>query len=195
MLANTYVIRRRFYKGAKRYSYVDKNGVKKSFYCQGDLDNYDTSYLKLPFAACIFFILGMLFDPQMKPGFFRAQKLPNPCSEIVIEDRMNVIEDSQQLLEDLTVFYEKTGVTPGVVTVADFDWSERYENLEDYAMDQYYALYEDEVHWLIVYSAPLNEEGKPRSFSGALRGSSVMIPGLPSACRSVNGLQEKSIII
>ena len=159
--SNVYIIRANMYKGAKRYSYVDKKGIKKYFYCQGDLDNYSTSDLKLSFVVCLIFILAMLFYPDMKPDFFRAQKLSNPCSEIVIEDRLNVIEDSQQLLEDLTVFYEKTGVTPGVVTVADSDWSEQYNNLEDYAMDQYYALYEDEVHWLIVYSASLDEEGKP----------------------------------
>ena len=197
--SNVYIIRANMYKGAKRYSYVDKKGVKKYFYCQGNLDNYSTADLKLSFVVCIIFILAMLFYPDMKPNFFRAQKLSNPCSEIVIEDRLNVIEDSQQLLEELTVFYEKTGVTPGVVTVAESDWSEQYNNLEDYAMDQYYALYEDEVHWLIVYSASLDEEGKPRSifwsFEGIIgddTGDSISLPLCERLTRKIyNNLRYK----
>ena len=46
---------------------------------------------------------------------------------------------------------KKTGVTPSVVTVYNEKWSNR-TNLEEYAYDRYLMEFDDEMHWLIVYS-------------------------------------------
>ena len=51
-------------------------------------------------------------------------------------------------------FYNRTGISPAVITVENSDWQGNYSDLENYAYDLYVNHFADESHWLIVYSTP-----------------------------------------
>lgn len=51
-------------------------------------------------------------------------------------------------------FYNRTGISPAVITVENSDWQGYYSDLENYAYDLYVNHFADESHWLIVYSTP-----------------------------------------
>ncbi len=57
--------------------------------------------------------------------------------------------------EILQKFEDETGISPYVLTVYDEDWK-NYDELWEYAYDEYYDLFDDEQHFLIVYSEPEN---------------------------------------
>lgn len=97
-----------------------------------------------------------IVEPVMvfSTAFHNPKKNTAPHDEgLVINDRTNVITDSEkiQLKSIFTEFHEKTGVMPAIMTVSDKEWSRG--DLEDYAFLQYTTKWEDESHWLVVYSA------------------------------------------
>ncbi len=72
---------------------------------------------------------------------------------IVLKDEAGVIDNEDELYKELERFMDKTGVTPSVVTIHNEEW-ENYYTLENYAYDRYLQEFDDEMHWLIVYSEP-----------------------------------------
>ena len=78
---------------------------------------------------------------------------------IIIKDEANVINDEAALKKELERFRDKTGVTPSVVTVHNETWA-NYGRLEEYAYDRYLREFDDEMHWLIVYSEPIDPDPK-----------------------------------
>lgn len=73
-------------------------------------------------------------------------------TQIVIQDDANVLTKNEELLKSLNAFFDTTGITPAVFTVKDEVWRKSYTTLERFAYDKYLDLFEDEKHWLIVYS-------------------------------------------
>ena len=57
-------------------------------------------------------------------------------------------------INSLVAFYNRTGISPAVITVENSDWQGYYSDLENYAYDLYVNHFADESHWLIVYSTP-----------------------------------------
>jgi len=81
---------------------------------------------------------------------------------IVIQDNLGLItpEEEDTLTETFEEFLEASGITPAVLTVSNEEWEEDYYSLEDYAYDWYVNSFDDEKHWLIVYSQQAEvEEG------------------------------------
>ena len=145
-----------YFPGSHRYSYRDKDGNKQYIYCNQDPSKKHS----LPW---LFYIICFFFLFQLFQGsgdlLFLPKKIQNPSSQIVIEDSQNVIRDEEALSQILSAFYEETGVTPAVKTVSREQWSGNYLSLMDYAMDEYYNLFQDENHWLIVYSMETDPSG------------------------------------
>lgn len=140
-----------YFPGARRYMYYDDNHEVHFQY-----SNYDLSGpSKLRFLLLIIY-LPFIF--AIISGFancvFIPRRLNNPNNEIVIDDRIGIIQDEEKLKETLYDFYEKTGVTPAVRTIYNEDWAGYYNTLEDYAYKAYVEQFTDEMHWVIVYSQP-----------------------------------------
>lgn len=74
--------------------------------------------------------------------------------KIVVEDKANVLGNTAELRNSLVAFYNRTGISPAVITVENSDWQGYYSDLENYAYDLYVNHFSDESHWLIVYSTP-----------------------------------------
>lgn len=74
-----------------------------------------------------------------------------------IEDNIGVIENYDDLEEALTDFEDITGICPVIYTVYNEDWQDGYADLESYAFSTYVDNYEDEQHFVIVYSIPADQ--------------------------------------
>lgn len=75
-------------------------------------------------------------------------------TSLVISDYINVLGDTKALENSMMAFYDETGITPAVFTVYNEDWQDNYSSLENYSYDLYVNAFDDEKHWLIVYSQP-----------------------------------------
>ena len=136
------------YPGARRYRYY-RHGRYHYFYSSRKGKIFSPARLLLGFVYLPFLIPvgSMLVTPIAK----RFQKYD---TRIIVKDEANVIKDNSSLENALSDFYKKTHITPAVVTVHNESWQSNYSTLEDYAYDRYLAEFDDEMHWLIVYSEP-----------------------------------------
>ncbi|MBR6959117.1 MAG: hypothetical protein IKH76_01420, partial [Clostridiales bacterium] len=103
----------------------------------------------------IFLILGFsktMFDIPVKLGSY-------PDTKIVIDDRTGILSpvEEENLRDKFEVFQYKTNITPAMITVNNEDWNKNYTSLENYAYDLYVNTFDDESHWLFVYSQPVNK--------------------------------------
>lgn len=79
---------------------------------------------------------------------------------IVIKDEVDVISDENSVAAELKEFQKKTGITPSVITIPNEEWMNSFSSLEDYAYSRYLREFNDEMHWLIVYSQPVYKQEK-----------------------------------
>ncbi len=149
----------RYFAGARTFVRY-KNGKAKFVYSDYDIKNrknYKISDIIVVFAVVIlttFPILGGIFS---QTSLTKPKKLSaNYDTSIIIEDKANIFLTTDTLRKELERFYEKTGITPAVLTVNNEDWKNYYVDLERYAYDWYVNHFPDEKHWLIVYSEPKN---------------------------------------
>lgn len=109
-------------------------------------------------ASCVFFIpLILFFGYFFVEGILRAQPLKmNYDTTIIIDDQIGVIDNEEELRMTLTQFRDNTGITPAIITVNNDEWNtdEHHPDLQSYAYDTYVSIFEDEKHWLIMYSEP-----------------------------------------
>ena len=126
-----------YHNGEPRYFYASKN-----FNPKFDPKRLLIGIFYIPFLIFIFLSFKSIIPIVPK----------NYNHNIVITDDADVIADEWELRESLDRFMEKTGVTPSVVTVYDDMWAGK--TLEEYAYDRYLSEFNDEMHWLIVYSKP-----------------------------------------
>ena len=135
------------FSGSRRYV-TYHNGEPRYFYAS---KNFDPKFDPKRLLVGIFYIPFLIF-------IFLSFKsvipiVPNNYNHnIVITDDADVIADEWELRESLDRFMDKTGVTPSVVTVYD-DMLEG-KTIEEYTCDRYQREFDDEMHWLIVYSKP-----------------------------------------
>jgi hypothetical protein len=104
----------------------------------------------------LFYLPFILFTFSMfAEAYHHPHKLPqNYDYKIVVEDKANVLGNTAELRNSLVAFYNRTGISPAVITVENSDWQGYYSDLENYAYDLYVNHFADESHWLIVYSTP-----------------------------------------
>ena len=127
--------------------------------------NYDITKKRSParFLLLLFyapFILVMIFGVGKSAINIPVKLMADYDDEIIIEDRADVFRDEASLEDALEEFLDKTGIAPAVISVNNEDWNKNYTNLENYAYDLYVNRFDDEKHWLIVYSQPSEPKGE-----------------------------------
>ena len=145
------------FNGANRYVYY-RNGAPEFIYSNYDLtsDNRGKGLISLAvYAIMIIFALSFIPAASHFPKKLDISKYN--CS-ISITDSAGVIDDEDALMDSLIAFQDKTGITPAVITLNNEDWQNNYTSLENYAYELYVKTYDDEMHWLIVYSEPKNPD-------------------------------------
>lgn len=106
--------------------------------------------------APMFFVLAFWMFME---GINTKDKLKGSYDkEIIIEDNAGVIDDEDELYDVLEDFYKKTGIVPGVLTINNEEWINDNKDFPKVALKKYTSIYDDEAHWLIVYSEPKNPD-------------------------------------
>lgn len=145
-------VRSTYFPDARRYVYYDHH---RPVYVYAD---YDITEKRSPlrFLMLLFYLPFILFTFSMfAEAYHHPHKLPqNYDYKIVVEDKANVLGNTAELRNSLVAFYNRTGISPAVITVENSDWQGNYSDLENYAYDLYVNHFADESHWLIVYSTP-----------------------------------------
>lgn len=150
-------VKNTYFPGASRYVYY-KNSKPMYVYANYDITEKRS---KLRYLMLIFYIPFIAIIVSMiASSFHHPQKMRMDYdTDIVIEDRIGVIDDEDGLNDSLRAFQDATGITPAVITVYNEDWYSNYSSLENYAFDLYVNAFTDEKHWLIVYSQPKEIDG------------------------------------
>ena len=146
------------FKGASTYVYYSHN---KPHFVYADYDVSGQSGKGSIVGGLIALSLALLFlflsifyqvTPEKLNTRYRGEKYG-------VIDNIGIFDGNVGLESSLKAFYDKTGVAPYVITVNNEDWKNRYRTLENYAYDLYVNKFDDESHWLIVYSEPRVTEG------------------------------------
>lgn len=140
-------VSRNYYHGSVRYRYRH-HGRERYFYASPQYRPFHPARLLLLF---IYIPIFIAVCTSMKTTLFGETPKSN---DIVIIDGADVLDDVGNLNNAMSSFYHKTGVVPAVVTVNHSNWQGYYSSLEEYAFDRYLQEFDDEMHWLIVYSEP-----------------------------------------
>ena len=145
------------FAGAKRYVYY-QNHRPVYVYSNYELNKKQTLAEKL--MLLIFLVPFTLLPPIITifdGGIARVKPLDMDYNTaIVIEDDAGILGDTTELEYTLEQFRDTTGITPAVQTLNNEDWKSNYVSLENYAYERYLLMFDDEKHWLIVYSEPEN---------------------------------------
>lgn len=121
------------------------------------------------------FLLSLIYIPFWVSGIFiLVTSFSNPAklkpyeTQIIIEDELQILDKTDDLEKTLYNFRLKTGIVPGIITVENKTWLPYYNDLASYAYDRYVNMYEDEMHWLIVYSEDGNMVFNDWYFEGVM---------------------------
>jgi len=142
------------FSGSRRYLYYKK---KKPVFVYADYDISSKTHFASKILSTLFMIsFGLMFVIVALSSLVHDPKKMelDYDTSIHISDQANVIDDEEALGESLNAFLEETGITPSVITLYNEDWMSDYKDLESYAYDEYIRRYDDEKHWLIVFSQP-----------------------------------------
>ena len=149
---------RTYKEGYNRYVYYN-NYIPQYFYSKNIPTENDRKEL---FSSFILTFLASLFLLYCIIGsLLPAKKLSmNYNTDILIEDGINVFSDYQEkeLISKFKDIQDKTGITISLVTMENSEWMSQNVNLEKYAYNLYLWNFEDEKHWLIVYSTDENND-------------------------------------
>lgn len=144
------------FPGARRYVYYE-NYRPVYVYADYDIRKGTASgkfFSILGSAVSLLFgimLLAMCYDKPQK-----MDTSPSYSCEIV--DCAGVIDDADMVQSAIDDFYDETGIPVEVMTVNNEDWQGSYSKLEDFAYDMYVTEFDDEEHWLVVYSEPTSPD-------------------------------------
>ena len=145
------------FAGAKRYVYY-RNRKPVMVYANYDISkDRSTSMALFVFAFTLSYVALVFILMAVMAVMPVIKKRTNYDTKIVIEDNAGIIDDEDEadLKKELKEFLDKTGITPAFVTVNNEDWKrDNRTSLERYSYDLYLDMFDDEKHWLIVYSEP-----------------------------------------
>ncbi len=136
------------------------NGKTDVVYSDRDITKVKKSEYTVVIGVILFITLFMsMFFVKAYKSVFKTVLPPKKLNTdyntaIVIDDTLGIISDEDTMKKNFEKFFGYTGITPSVHTVTDERWSSSYSSLKDYAYDYYVTHFDDEKHWLIVYSKP-----------------------------------------
>ena len=147
-----------YFPGAKRYRYRKGNGQYDYVYMRHAPGKAEIITIVITFCAVIgllgFSLVAIMLSDKIAPEKLKGSYV-SPDSHIEGYEYLDNTEDLEEALED---FEDLTGVCPVVYAVYNDDW-EDYKDLEDYAYDLYVDNYDDEEHFMIVYSIDPEDAG------------------------------------
>ncbi len=147
-----------YFPGSTRYVYY-KNKQPVFVYADYDIRQKRSPLRFLLLLFYLPFILAMVFGVGPNTINIPTKLKTDYDTEIIIDDRTGVIRNEKNLRQACEDFLDQTGIAPAVITVNNEDWKSHYVNLETYAYELYVNSFDDEKHWLIVYSSPKDAEG------------------------------------
>lgn len=153
----------RSFRGAQRFIYFDRLGREHSIYSKTMPQKLSIpSLLVSLFMLALFAYAGYL----MTDGTIHAILPHKPLKPVYaqngvhISDNADVIDNEAELERILNAFEDDTGICPYVMTVFDTDWNKTSSTLDGYAYSKYIRLFDDEQHFLVVYSQPKNTQDR-----------------------------------
>ena len=154
-----------YFPGAHHYAYY-KNGKVHHFYNKEPITPESIRKHKIAFRVAtiiwaVFYLF--MFTVLVLVSAFSRPSVPTTRysdKDIIIEDNLGVFTDDElgDLYDALEEFQDISNVTPYIMTIRNKDWQKHYSSLEAYAYDEYLDLFDDEMHWLIVFSSDMDEE-------------------------------------
>ncbi len=147
--------RKSYYPGSRRYVYY-RDYQPVYYYSATDPDSIIRSR-RLTFIAATFFFfvfvmtMALEYSPPSRLGGYAD-------TEIRITDSAGLLDDTDELYQALAKFQEETGITPMLYTTYNDAW-DNYAGLGNFAYDLYVNTFEDESHWLLVYSTDQDNPG------------------------------------
>lgn len=148
---------RSYFSGARRYRYLDRRGNERFIY----MDSTPQKTSVFGFITSLLFLIPFLgigigtavtAIGDMMPQKPLDKSYVSPDTHIY--DVAGVMYDESDLEKALSRFEKKSGICPVVLTVDDEYWIRDYYQLDDFAYDYYVQTFDDEQHFLVVYSQP-----------------------------------------
>lgn len=152
---------RHYFPGAYRYVYYS-HSRPVYFYGTGAVKKGNWKSVCITNAA--FILIWFLFGWAIFGDSFSAPSrlsMDYEDTRILIGDDASLLSDEEcdEIYDVFLEFQQKSGITPAFRTVYNEEWKGNYSSLENYAYDMYVNAFEDESHWLLVYSEPENANG------------------------------------
>ena len=158
----SYRTSRTYFAGSLMYVYYDRNYTSHKIYSNKNKIERNKPGKYLLFILIISVLIGaLLFVNYRNPKKLSTSYNTN----IVIEDTMDVLSsyEEEELNEAFERFLNKTGITPAFYSISNSSYS---GSLETVAYNKYVSRFNDEKHWLIVYSADSNTFKSNYHFEG-----------------------------
>ena len=176
-----------YFAGAKRYRYRWR-GQDRYFYSTYNTGQEFRPIRGLFVLPLILICLAFMFWPLLK-------SLKKYDRNILVDDKLNVLDDSSRLREAMEAFSEKTKITPAVVTLYNEEW-QRFgvSSLKDYAYSQYLMRFRDEKHWLIMYSEPKEKTGEWEWFWEGMQGDDTDPVLTPYVTEAFNVTMQSGLV-
>jgi len=138
-----------YYPGTNRYEYLYFSGMRTE---------PDNAQLRgAAFFSLVLLFVAFLFVKSALAGPTKTD-LSSYDSDIRIVDQMELLDNSTALNDALSDFRMLTGVSPAIEVVTHADWETDYATLESFAYSEYLRMFDDEKHWLFVFSVPENTD-------------------------------------
>lgn len=147
-------VRSSYFDGA--YRYVRYNDGQANYVYS------DSSILNKSVSRVLLILLILFYIPFFCVGIWLISKIfsfSSPLStryndKAVILDTTNIFDNTEEdaLISEISKFADTTGIPVCIMTCKNDSWTGHYNNLSAYAFDMYLDMYNDENHWLILYS-------------------------------------------
>ena len=151
---------RKPYAGCSTYCYY-KDNTPVFVYSSYDAKNRKLSGFDIASKIVCFIIVAPMFLVLSLWAFGESLNRPDRLSppsddKILIEDNADVISKSEEkeLKNALKAFFKETGIVPAVVTINNDEWEGEGNDFTSVAYNAYVTRFNDEKHWLILYSEP-----------------------------------------
>ncbi len=155
------VISRKPFTNSRRFRYYDRRGLEHYVYSTQMPKKMSTITLIITLIMFSPFLFGGIFIVGYLIQMFKPVEPLTPVyesSNVHIEDNIGAINNDSSLESVLKDFEDLTGISPYIITVYDSEWLDRSVDLIDYSYDLYVNHFDDEQHFLIVYSEPENAD-------------------------------------
>ncbi|MCR4589160.1 MAG: hypothetical protein K5682_12205 [Lachnospiraceae bacterium] len=143
-------------RGYSRYAFYTPTGIRYR-YVQDKVNQ--TSSIIIVSVISLFFLIYGIF--MIIWAFDKLEPIAiDYTPTIIVDDRIGMLSDGEKdaIIQEFTRFSQETGVTPSLITDYNSAWEGTYASLENYAYDLYVNQFDDEKHWLIVYTQPENPD-------------------------------------